>query len=187
MKAFTLALILLGATATAEAHTPGKLLASTPYVVAGLTDSHALYGVFRTGSERFVVQFTYATRFAQPVELLVPHVDDLRDHRPAYAVVGPGLAAPSATERAALPAPLPAGWGAVVELDRVTPRPVLFESIMRRFYWTSELLAIVFPRGASEIWVWAPAHTTGKFALGFGVEEGGGYLSVFDDWGLYAY
>ncbi len=186
-RALVLAALLLLPERLAEAHTPGKLLASTPYEVRNPTDSYALFGVFHTGAERFVVKLAHATRFAAPVEIFVPHVDELRRHRPAYAVVGPGLPAPSAAELAALPAPLPAGWGAEVELNQVTPRPVLFESIMRRFYWTSEPLAVVFPAGPSEIWVWSPAKTTGKFGLGFGVEEGGGYLAALDDWSLYAY
>ena len=181
------ALVLLGPDRAAEAHTPGKLLTERPYQVTRPDDSYALFGVFRTGHERFVVQLTHAERFAAPVEIFVPHVDELRAHRPAYAVVGPGLPTPDAVELAALPAPLPAGWGAVVELDQVSPRPVFFESVMRRFYWTSESLAIVFPQGPSEIWVWSPAHTTGKFGLGFGVEEGGGYMAALSDWSLYAY
>lgn len=186
-RALLLTVLLLQPEQIADAHTPGKLLASTPYEVQHPADSYALFGVFHTGAERFVVKLSHPTRFAAPVELLVPHVDELRDHRPAYAVVGPGLPSPTAEELAALPAPLPAGWGAEVELNQVAPRPVLFESIMRRFYWTSEPLAVVFPAGASEIWVWSPAQTTGKFGLGFGVEEGGGYLAALDDWSLYAY
>ena len=180
-------LLIVGASLSALAHTPGKLLASTPYVVERPADSYALFGVFKTGRERFVAKLTHAERFAAPVEIFVPHIDELRTHRPVYAVVGPGLPAPNATELALLPAPLPNGWGAVVETNQVSPRPVLFESVMRRFYWTSESLAIVFPKGASEIWVWSPAQTTGKFGLGFGVEEGGGYMAALKDWVLYAY
>ncbi|MCX5743500.1 MAG: hypothetical protein NT062_13485 [Proteobacteria bacterium] len=186
MKRLSLVLLMVLAR-PALAHTPGKLLASSPYLVANPADSYALFGVFKTGHERFVVQLSHVERFAAPVEIFVPHVDALRAHRPAYAVVGPGLPAPDAAELAALPAPLPIGWGAVVESNQVSPRPVFFESIMRRFFWTSESLAIVFPQGPSEIWVWSPEHTTGKFGLGFGVEEGGGYLAALDDWSLYAY
>lgn len=69
----------------------------------------------------------------------------------------------------------------------MSPRPVIFESFTRRFFWSSSPLAIVFPAGAAEIWVWSPEATTGKFVLGLGVEEGGGYFSVFSDWSLYAY
>ena len=188
MRWLALALLLLvGPERAAFAHTPGKLTADKPYVVEEPTDSKALYGIFRTGEERFVIQLTYEERFAQPVEVLVPHADSLYVHRPAYAVVGPGLPAPSPAELAALPVALPDGWGAAVDLNRVSPRPVIFESFTRRFFWSSGPLAIVFPAGASEIWVWSPEQTTGKFVLGFGVEEGGSYLSVFSDWSLYAY
>jgi hypothetical protein len=186
-RALVLGVLLLSPARVAEAHTPGKLLAATPYDVQNPADSYALFGVFETGAERFVIRLTHPTRFAAPVEIFVPHIDELKGHRPAYAVVGPGLPIPTAEELAALPAPLPAGWGAEVELNARSPRAVLFESIMRRFYWTSEPLAVVFPAGASEIWVWSPAGTTGKFGLGFGVEEGGGYWAALSDWGLYAY
>jgi hypothetical protein len=159
MRWLALALLLLvGPERDAFAHTPGKLTADKPYVVEEPTDSKALYGIFRTGEERFVIQLTYEERFAQPVELLVPHADSLYVHRPAYAVVGPGLPAPSPDERAALPVALPDGWGAAVDLNRVSPRPVIFESFTRRFFWSSGPLAIVFPAGASEIWVWFPEH-----------------------------
>ena len=171
----------------AEAHTPGRLSDTKPFVVTTPTNSRALYGLFTSGIERFVIQLNYDQRFAQPVEIFVPHWDELREHRPAYAVVGPGLPAPTSAELAMLPAPLPPGWGAVLELNQVAPRPVFFESFMRRFYWTSEPLAVVFPKGPSEIWIWSPAHTKGKFGIGIGVEEGGGYLSVFRDWSFYAY
>jgi hypothetical protein len=179
--------LLLGPEQVAFGHTPGKLSADKPFVVEDPTDSKALYGIFSTGDELFVVQVSYEERFAQPVELLVPHRDSLRAHRPAYAVVGPGLPPPTAEELAALPAPLPDGWGAVVDLNDVSPRPVTFESFTRRFFWSSGSLAVVFPQGASEIWVWSPQQTTGKFVIGFGVEEGGGYLGVFSNWSLYAY
>lgn len=180
------AAVLLVALA-AWAHTPGHLYADRPFVVARPEFSQALFGIFETGDEWFVVQYHYATRFAQPVEVLVPHAHGLRNHRPAWAVVGPGLPAPSDEERAALPCPLPQGWGAVVDLNTVDPRPAVFESVMRRFYWSSGPLAVIFPEGDSELWVWSPSRTTGKFGLGVGVEEGGGYLEALSEWGFYAY
>lgn len=183
-----LALLSIGLwPAYAMAHTPGRLRSNAPFVVTNPQDSYALFGVFYAGDEVFVAQLRHATRFATPVEMLVPHTDSLKAHRPAYAVVGIGLPLPSDAERALLPKPLPDGWGAVLELNDVSPRPALFESVMRRFYWSSEPLAVVFPQGDSEIWIWSPAKTTGKFGLGFGVEEGGGYMAAFKDWSLYAY
>jgi len=171
----------------APAHAPGRLRPDEVFVLEKPNISYAVFGEFVTGEERFVLKVTHEGRFGAPVELLVPHQANLQEHRPAWAVVGPGLPAPSAEELAALPAPLPPGWGAVVDLNQVTPRPALFESVMRRFFWTSGALAVVFPAGESEVWIWSPAKTSGKFGLGYGVEEGGGYMEAFKDWSFYAY
>lgn len=117
------------------AHTPGRLRLNAPFVVANPQDSYALFGVFYAGDEVFVAQLRHATRFAAPVEMLVPHTDALKSHRPAYAVVGLGLPLPSDAERALLPKPLPDGWGQCSNSTYASPRPALFESVMRRFYW----------------------------------------------------
>lgn len=149
--------------------------------------SYALFGEFITGEEHFIITIEHTARFATPIELLVPHQQNLREHRPAWAVVGLGLPQPTAAELASLPAPLPPGAGAIVDLNDINPRPALFESVMRRFYWTSGALAVVFPVGRSELWVWCPAKSTGKFGIGYGLEEGGGYMEAFADWSFYAY
>jgi hypothetical protein len=172
---------------SADAHTPGRFRTGEAFVPGDPTDSFALYGDFETGEERFVVALTLRERYAVPVEVFVPHQAALANHRPAWALVGPGLPAPSAEELAALPVSLPAGFGAVVDLNTVTPRPVFYEFVMRRFYWSSGAMNVVFPEGASELWVWSPNKTTGKFGLGFGVEEGGGYMAALKDWCFYAY
>ncbi len=179
-------LLILFAT-PALTHVPARLHADAVYVLPRPEVSSALFGEFLTGAEHFVVKVTHATRFGAPIEILVPHQADLFTHRPAWAVVGPGLPAPNAEELAALPAPLPAGFGAVVDLNQVDPRPVIFESVMRRFYWTSGPLAVVLPKGESELWIWSPGHTRGKFGLGYGVEEGGGYMAALQEWSFYAY
>jgi hypothetical protein len=173
--------------ALAQAHTPAHILPTTPFVVTTPKVSHALYGEFVTGAEVFVVKLSLDERFAVPVELFVPHEQRLRDHRPAWALVGPGLPAPNAEELAALPTPLPAGWGAIVDLNTVTPRPAFYEFVLRRFYWSSGALNVVLPVGPSELWIFCPARTTGKFGVGIGTEEGGGYLAAFADWSFYAY
>ncbi len=187
MRTRAFMLFVLTAALPATAHAPGRLHADQVFVLEKPAISYAVFGEFATGDERFVLTVTHPMRFGTPVELLVPHQSNLRDHRPAWAVVGPGLPAPSAEELAALPAPLPAGWGAVVDLNQVTPRPAIFESVMRRFFWTSGALAVVFPKGKSEVWIWSPAKTRGKFGLGYGVEEGGGYMEALKDWAFYAY
>ena len=179
--------VLLLAALPGLAHAPGHLLPDVPFVFLKPATSYAVFGEFLTGEERFIVKLTQPVRFAAPVEIFVPHESTLAAHRPAWAVVGPGLPAPSAEELAALPVPLPAGFGAVVDLNQVSPRPAFFENVMRRFFWTSGAMAVVFPKGESELWVWCPGKTKGKFGLGYGVEEGGGYMEALKDWSFYAY
>lgn len=187
MRRFALALTLAVAS-PALAHSPIKLDPATVYAAKNTKVSLALFGLFVTGDERFVITLSFDERYATTLEMLVPHQAQLAEHRPAFAVVGPGLPPPNATELAALPAALPAGWGAIVELNDATPRIALWESFMRRFYWTSGSTAVIFPKGDLELWVWSPKKTTGKFSLGYGIEEGGGgYENTFKDWAFYEY
>jgi hypothetical protein len=169
------------------AHAPGRLRDGEPFVLQKPAISYALFGEFLTGEERFVIKMNHPVRFGAPLEIFVPRQHGLEEHRPAWALVGPGLPGLSEEELAALPGPLPAGFGAVVELNQESPRPVFFESVMRRFFWTSGALAVVFPKGDSELWIWCPAKTQGKFGIGYGVEEGGGYMEALKDWSFYAY
>jgi hypothetical protein len=183
----TLVLAVLFAPPAADAHTPGRLEPGQAFAVADAKVSWALYGEFLTGAEHFTVRLDLDERLAAPVEIFVPHEARLKDHRPAWALVGPGLPLPDAAELAALPAALPKGFGAIVELNTAEPRPVFYEFVMRRFYWSSGPMNVVLPQGASELWVWSPEKTKGKFGLGFGVEEGGGYMDALKDWSFYAY
>lgn len=179
--------LLLLAALPGLVHAPGHLLPEVPFVFLKPGSSYAVFGEFLTGEERFIIKLTQPVRFAAPVELFVPHQANLAEHRPAWAVVGPGLPAPSAEELAALPVP---GAG-LVEVHHCAEargqRPAFFENVMRRFFWTSGPLAVVFPKGESEVWVWCPGKTKGKFGLGHGVEEGGGYMDALKDWSFYAY
>lgn len=135
----------------AVAHAPLRLRVGEVAVIPKPTISYAAFGEFVTGDEVFVLELTFDERFGTPVEMLVPHTEALGAHRPAWAVVAPGLPLPTAEELAALPRPLPAGMGAVVDLNDAPHRAVYFESVMRRFYWTSEPLALVFAQGRNEV------------------------------------
>ena len=172
----------------ARAHSPSVLSPGAPTVIEDTSISYALYGVFETGDEVFRVKLSFPEDFALPVEVFVPHRDELKEHRPAFALVGPGLLfEPMAEERAALPLPLPAGAGAYVDLNRVSPRPVFYETFTRRFFWSTGAVALVVPKGDYELWMWSPNKTRGKFGIGFGVEEGGDFSRAFEDWSVYAY
>ena len=79
---------LLFVASLALAHVPAHITADAPFVLDRPTFSALLMGEFVTGEEHFVIKLTHATRFCTPVELLVPHQQDLLEHRPAWAVVG---------------------------------------------------------------------------------------------------
>ncbi len=170
----------------ADAHEPGTighdvLEIDTPKI------SHAIYGTFHTGDEVFEVHLTFDEPFALPFEILVPHQDQWKNFRPAYAIIGPGLPQPSADERVQLPYDLPPGEGAYVELNDRAKRPAIFESFTRRVFWTSGPVALALGAHHYQILIWSPEHDTGDFSFGFGVEEGGDFTKAFDNWSTYAY
>lgn len=186
--AWLASIALVTTPATAHAHKPWVLESATPFDLAEPGVSWALYGVFTNASEIFTVRLSLTGGLATPFEMLVPRQDELRAHRPAFALVGPGLPAPSADEAAALPRSLPPGTGAIVELNLADPREIVFESFLRRVYLSSGITALVLPPGDLEIWIWSPRGTLGKFVLAFGVEEGSQDLcNIFEHWGTYAY
>ena len=89
-----------------------------------------------------------------------------------------------------LPRAPPAGAGVFLELDDDPERLVIFESFMRRMFWSTGPMALALDAGDFEIWIWSPDGTPGKFVFGMGVEEdfsGGGWGRVFDDWSTYNY
>ena len=190
MKGIASVLFTVFAAGAAFAHGP-QLFAEEPIVVDEPTLSWVFVGEFVTGDEVFKLQLAFTeSGFALPFEMLVPHQAQLKDHRPSYAVIGPGLPAPTDEERALLPREVPAGMGVFLERNRAEPRVTLFEGFLRRMYWTSEPVALALDQGDCEVWVWSPRGTVGKFALGFGVEEDFGFDSVLDvlaDWSDFAY
>jgi hypothetical protein len=172
----------------AQAHAPAVLSPSTPYLVKDATVSRALYGTFQGADDVFVVRLRPDTRLALPFELLVPRRDGLADHRPAYAVIAPGMPALDPADVARLPRALPAGAGGFVDWNQAPEREVIFESFLRRVYWSSGPVALLVPAGEVEVWIWSPEGSRGDFVLGFGVEEGGiDYWDVVRHWRVYAY
>ena len=148
-------------------------------------------GHFDTGDEVFTLLLDFPDEgFAFPIEVLVPHQVGLEEHRPAIAVIAAGLPPPTEAQRAAVPGGIPDGLGVIVDDNSVDPRPVLFEGFMRRVYWTSGPLAVAVDRGVTEVRIWSPAGTAGKFAIGFGVEEDFGadsFPPILEHWNDFAY
>ena len=156
----------------AQAHLPNVLRPGEVFQVTDPLLSFALYGTFARADEVFEVQLQPETPLAVPIEIMVPRQDSLTNHRPLFAIVGKGLPKPSASELAQLPRPLPDGMGAILGRYEREDREILFESFSRRVLYTNGVVAYVLPAGDVRMWVWSPLGTTGKFVLGFGVEEG---------------
>lgn len=162
---------------------PGELL-----VVEDPLLSYALYGEFTQPDEFFEAQMKLASPLAIPIEILVAAKDSMREHRPLFAIVGAGLPQPTEEELAMLPRPLPEGAGVMIGRYEREDREIIFESYTRRAFFTNGVTAYILPGGDTRLWVWSPGGTTGKFVLGFGVEEGGQDLgNIFSSWGEYAY
>lgn len=181
-------LAIAGQAAVVEAHRPAILGARTQ--LDNPTVSWVLAGSFETGDEVFVLEMTFDRDFALPFEILIPRRDHLKDHRPWFAVVGPGLPAPSAELRAALPYEVPAGAGVFVEKNDRPDRYVFFEQVMRRTMWTSGAVAVPLQQGDVEVWIWSPDRTTGDIQFGFGIEEDfsdGAFNVLFSNWCEFAY
>lgn len=182
------AFIALLAAWPATAHMPQKI--ALIQTVEKPRISWALYGRFDKGDEVYTIKLSYNTGFALPFELLVPHHNEMETFRPAYAVVGPGLPAPTTEESTFLPKTVPAGSGVFVARNDAKERLVIFESIMRRVFWSTGPVALPLRAGDYEIWVFSPDGTSGEFTMSLGVEEdfsGGGWKKVFEDWSTFAY
>ena len=170
------------------AHQPSGFDAQGSVTLDDALVSYALYGEFKGGSDVFEIRMNTKTPVALPVEVLVPRRDDLAEHRPIFAIIGPGLPAPTEPERALLPRPLPEGMGVLLGSSGPDYRESIFESFTRRVFWTNGVTAYVLPAGDVRIWVWTPRQTTGSFVIGIGVEESGiDFGNVLGNWGDYAY
>jgi len=178
---------LFGVVGQASAHEPNTIRASEPFTVEKPDISYALYGTFETGDEVFEVRLSFEEAYALPFELLVPHKSKWQGPRPMFAVVGPGLPEPTEAERALLPRDVPEGAGVYVELNDDAQRHVIFESFTRRVFWSSSPIALRLLEGDYTVWIWSPEGTAGDLVLSFGVEEGGDFFKVFDNWSQYAY
>lgn len=184
-----LLLPLLALVPASLAHRPQT--AGGEVVVEDPTISWVYAGAFETGDEVFTFVATYDQPFALPMELMVPARKRWAEHRPAYAVVGPGLPEPTDAERALLPVEVLDGEGVFIELDDAPERAVYFEQVMRRSLYTTGSFALHLPEaGTYAFVVWSPDGTTGDFQLGFGVEEDfsdGAWGPIFSDWGAFAW
>ncbi len=170
------------------AHQPNVFEDGEVLVVGDPLLSFALYGNFESPDDFFEAAMQLDEPLAIPLEILIAARGELTHHRPLFAIVGAGLPEPTEAEKALLPRPLPEGKGVVIGRYEREDREIIFESYTRRAFWTNGVVAHVLPAGDVRLWVWSPDGTTGKFVLGFGVEEGGQDLGgILSNWSDYAY
>lgn len=172
----------------ASAHRPASAELTT--VIDDPTVSWVVNGELHNGDEVFTIKLDFPRPFALPMELMTEHRANAADFRPAYAVVGPGLPAPTAEDAARLPRDVPEGWGAFIAWNDDVEREVYFEQVMRRTMYTTGSLALALREGPHEIWIWNPDGEPGDWQLGLGVEEdfsGGAFSDIFSHWSQYAY
>jgi len=183
-----LIVLLCSVSAPGHAHLP--VVAQPVLEISAATVSHAVYGTIEGPDDLYVVRLRFDHAFALPVEILVPRRSRLAEHRPAFAMVGPGLPAPTAEQAAILPQAVAKGEGVFLDLNDIPDRPVIFESFSSRVFWSSTPVALALPAGEFEIWIFSPSGSTGDFVLGFGVEEDFSNFScgaLLSDWSTYAY
>lgn len=181
-------LLLLGLSPRGHAHRPTAIQREFDIELPEI--SHAVYGELAGPGDVYTVRLSFEQPFAMPIEILVPHRNSLAEHRPVFAVVGPGLPPPTPEQAALLPRALPEGAGVYLETNDARDRLVIFESFSRRMFWSSGPIALALAAGDHEIWIFSPEGTRGDFVLGFGVEEdfsGIGCSDFARDWGTYAY
>ena len=182
--------VLLVCSISAPGHAHIPTIAEAELVIERPMISHAVYGTFETGDQVFVLHLSYDGPFALPFEMLIPRRPSTAEHRPAFAVVGPGLPPPTPEQEALLPHAVPEGEGVFIELNDAPERLLIFESFTRRVFWSSTPIAVALGAGEFEVWLFSPDGTTGDFVFGFGVEEdfsGASCGGLVEDWSTYAY
>lgn len=174
MKIRLLALCLLAAvTGPVLAHVPhierADYTQAAPFTVTDPALSIAVYGWLqnRTDVDWFRLEATNGMRLY--FDLLVPVLPAYAKAYPTYALIGPGLPAPTQ----ALPFALPPGYGAVVaKYDPATKRPVEYEPFGGKAYFTGPASDDnATTNGTWWIAVWEPAGKPCDYVLAIGYEE----------------
>lgn len=167
-------LLLLTGTSPALAHVPylewRDLTFLRPFVVQDVEQSKALYGWLETGSDLDFYRFTVTDPVRLYVEGLVPVCPGYEQFLPSFAVIGPGLPAPTEP----LPVPLPSGYGAIVVSNEApgAPREIIYEPFGGKFYYESPTFdQTISTPGVWSLLFWDPYGMGGDYVAGIGRQE----------------
>ncbi|MFT5680342.1 MAG: hypothetical protein ACI8RZ_001248 [Myxococcota bacterium] len=101
------------------------------------------------------------------VQLGVPVIDRLSDHRPSMAILGPGL------PEIDVPFEIPDGLGGIlIETDAVAESDEFYEPFSKTESWVLHEETLTLPEaGLGYIVAWDPTDTTGKLWVAVGTRE----------------
>ncbi len=173
---FAMALLLgTAAFGTATAHVPymekQDFSPDQPFRVKNIPQSKAMYAFLEasTDVDHYVMTVDEPTRIYMHTN--IPFCPEYRDFSVTYALLGPGLPAPTD----ALPVPLPEGYGAIIVRDEMIgapDRPVMFERFSARTYWEGPEYSINVDRpGEYRMIVWQESGAPGDYVAVIGRQE----------------
>ncbi len=141
--------------------------------------SYAVYAGLKFSGDVDYIKFTIEEPQGVKIGVLVPYAEEFKDYYPVYALVGPGLEAPSS----GLPFELPEGHGAiVVKSVPVSERPEFLEpfSFTRYYRGMEELEIEVKDPGTYYVAVWHPEGEYGDYLLSYGGSESFTFSEIID-------
>ena len=142
----------------------------SPLVITRVENSKAIYGWLQSATDVDYAQIDVTRPVTLQAEVLVQVCPSLAQFLPAYAIIGPGLPAPTQP----IPVPLPDGYGAIVvpNLDPGAQRPTFFEPAGGKTYYEGvETIIEATTPGRWAIIVWDPYQMGGDYVLGTGFLE----------------
>jgi hypothetical protein len=147
-----------------------------PLALGEVTQSKAIYAWLQSGGDVDVYSFEITGTTRLFAEALVPVCPEYATFRPAFAVVGPGLPAPSQP----IPYVLPEGYGAiVVEPGAPESWPVFYEPFGGKSYYDGPNFdAELSTPGRWYLVYWDPAGVGGDYVASVGYTESFGAIDI---------
>lgn len=174
LTATATAILLLAGSGRAGAHVPyiERFDYSThwPFVVQDPEQSIAAYAWLRSHVDVDVYSFEVIEPTRLYGNVLVPACPAYATFYVSFALIGPGLPEPTA----ALPFPLPDGYGAIVVAWRPDgePRPTFYEPFGAKWYYEGpELRLPVTTPGRYAFVYWDPEGNVGDYVAAIGDRE----------------
>ncbi len=144
--------------------------AKAPFVMTRVANSKAIYGWIESASDVDFTSINVTGPVTLQVEVDVQVCPAYAQFLPAYAILGPGLPAPTEP----IPVPLPAGYGAIVvpNLAPGVERPTFYEPAGGHTYYSGiQTIVEATTPGQWGIIVWDPYQMGGDYVLATGYLE----------------